>query len=117
TVASVVDRGFGPQSAAFLMVLLNARSFVIDVEGRDHPVGDDSGAKRSRRASGHPAIEDQLNLLGASRVQILPYPFFEKYPSANRLVEHLGQRKLDLQDGELIAVSRLLVRGGERMGQ
>ena len=29
-VAGVVDRGFGPQSAAFLVVLLDARSFVIE---------------------------------------------------------------------------------------
>jgi hypothetical protein len=31
-VAGVVDGGFGPQSTAFLVVLLDARSFVVNVE-------------------------------------------------------------------------------------
>lgn len=31
-VAGVVDGGFGPQSAAFFVVLLDARSFVVNVK-------------------------------------------------------------------------------------
>jgi hypothetical protein len=31
-VAGVVDGGFGPQSAAFFVVLLDARSFVVNME-------------------------------------------------------------------------------------
>ena len=40
-VAGVVYRGLGPQRPAFLVILLDFGVFVVDVQGRDHTVGDD----------------------------------------------------------------------------
>ena len=51
-VACVVDGGFGAQRAAFLVVLLDARVLVVDVQRRDHPVGDHARAEAARRAFG-----------------------------------------------------------------
>jgi len=74
-IACVIDGGFDPQSAAFFVILLDARPLVVDVQRRNHSVGDDPGAERSRRASGDPTVEDQLNLLGASDVQVFTNHF------------------------------------------
>ena len=39
-IAGVVDIGPGAQGSAFLVILLDAGSFVIHMEGGSHPVGD-----------------------------------------------------------------------------
>jgi len=114
-ISCVVDGGLGAQGAAFFVVLLDARSFVVDMQGRNHSVGDHVRAKRSRFTSGDPTVEDQLHLFGASHVQIFTNYFFEEDSSADRSVEHLGEGEFDLQDGELIAVSGLSVPAGEGM--
>src|SRR3954471_24051356 len=80
-VACVVDGGFSPQSTAFFVVLLDACSFVVDVQRRNDSVGDHPRAKRPRRASSDPAFKDQLNLFGTPDVEILPYgPINETAP-------------------------------------
>lgn len=43
--------------------------------------------------------------------------FFEKAAAGERAVEHLGQRKLGLQDRELVAITGGTVCGGEGMWQ
>src|SRR5437879_2804085 len=40
-VAGVVDGGLGAERLAFFVILLNARAFVVNVQRRDHAVGDD----------------------------------------------------------------------------
>ena len=47
-VAGVVDRGLGAQRPPFLVVLLDLGVLVVDVQGRDDPVGDDPGAEPAR---------------------------------------------------------------------
>ena len=47
-VACVVDGGFGAQGAAFFVVLLDARLLVVDMQRRNHSIGDHPRAKRSR---------------------------------------------------------------------
>ena len=42
-VVRVVDDRLGAQGAPFLVVLLDARVLVVDVQRRDDPVGDDAG--------------------------------------------------------------------------
>ena len=64
-IVRVIDGRFGSQSAAFLVVLLDARPFVVHVERRDYPIGDHPGAKQARCAPGDPAVEDELHLFGA----------------------------------------------------
>ncbi len=47
-VGSVVDRGLGPQRAAFLVILLDAGALVVDVQRRRDPPGEDTGAEAAR---------------------------------------------------------------------
>ena len=51
-VAGVVDGGLGAQGAAFLVVLLDPRVLVVDVQRRGDALGQDAGAEASRRAAG-----------------------------------------------------------------
>src|SRR5215813_2528723 len=61
-VVSVVDGRLGTQGAAFLVILLDPRMLVIDVQRRSYVQGDDPGAELARRPAGDFAIEDQLHL-------------------------------------------------------
>ena len=47
-VAGVVDRGLRSERLPFLVVLLDLRVLVIDVQGRDHALGEDPGAEPAR---------------------------------------------------------------------
>src|SRR5260370_28037630 len=58
-VVGVVDRGLGPKGLALLVVLLDAASLVVDVQGRSDSLGDHPRPEASRRpgipsASGDP---------------------------------------------------------------
>ena len=64
-VVGVVDDGLGAQCAPFLVVLLDARAFVVHVQRRSHSVGNDAGAIPRGRAFGHAAMEDQLHVVRA----------------------------------------------------
>ena len=55
-VIGVVDGGLGAQGPIFLVVLLDARVLVIDVQGRGHVPRDDAGAKPRPRGAG--AVSD-----------------------------------------------------------
>ena len=101
-VAGVVDGGFRAQGAAFFVILLNARSLVVDMEGRNHSVGDNPRAKWSGRAFRNPALKDELDLFGAANVEVLPDYFLAENPSAYRAVEPTVEPlggKFHLQDG------------------
>ena len=65
----------------------------------------------------HPAIKDQLHLARSADVEILPDDFLEEHPTRYRPVQHLRQREFRLQDGDLVTVSGLAIRGRERMRQ
>src|ERR1700737_1780688 len=67
-VVAVVDGRFGPQGPTFLVVLLDPRVLVIDVQGRGDVLGDDAGAELSRCPAGDGAIEDQPPLWGAPKL-------------------------------------------------
>jgi hypothetical protein len=68
-IARIVDRRLGAQSPAFLVVLLDTRSLVIDVQRRDHPVGDHAGTKATGRAPADATLEDQLRLTRPADIQ------------------------------------------------
>ena len=99
------------------MVLLDACALVVDVQGRNHAIGDDTGAKQPRRAFGDPTVEDQLHLFGSPYIEVFSNHFLEKDSPRYRSIQDLGQGELDLQDGEIVAVSRLTVSTGERVRQ
>src|SRR6201987_805008 len=116
-VVSVVDGRLGPQGPAFLVVLLDARVLVIDVQGwgdipRDHP-----GAKAGSRMARYPAIEDEFDLLRAAEIEVLADHLLEEEATVHRSVEDLGGGELRLQDRDIVAVTGLAVRSSEGLRQ
>ena len=80
-VIAVVDRGLGSERAAFLVVLLDPRALVVDVQrGRD-AVGQDAGAEAAGRAAVDPAAEDQLHLVGTAEIEVLADHLLEEQPA------------------------------------
>src|SRR5579875_672344 len=112
-----VDRGLGSQGSAFFVVLLDARSLIVDVQGRNHAIGNHPGSEQSGRTFGDPAVEDPLHLLGPADVQVFPNHFFEEDATGQWSVENLGEGKFDLENGELITIPGLTVARGERVRQ
>ena len=116
-VAGVIDDAFGAKRLSLLVVLLDAGLLVIDVQRRHHAVGDDTGAEPPRRAAAHLAVEHQAHLAGAADIEVLADHLLEEDAPRHRLVEHLGERELGLQDGEVVAIAGGAVAGRKRMRQ
>ena len=114
-IVGVIDGGFGAKGLTFFVVLLDLGLFVLHVERRDDPVRQDAGAEASRGAARDAPVEDQLHLIGAADVEILPDDLFEETAPRERAIEDLGQGELRLQDRELVPIARGPVRRGERM--
>src|SRR5215831_12429416 len=116
-VAGVVDGGFGSKRLSLLVVLLDAGLLVVDVQRRHHAVGNDTGAELPRRAAAHLAVEHQADLAGAADIEVLADHLLEEDAPRDRLIEHLGQRELGLQDRELVAIAGGAIAWGKRMRQ
>jgi len=116
-IVGVVDGGLGAQGAVFLVVLLDARVLVIDIQGRRHVLSNDAGAETSGGSRRNPAIEDEPDFFWSAEVEILTDDVLEEEAAVLGLVEDLGERELGLQDGNLVAVSGLAIRTGEGMRQ
>jgi hypothetical protein len=86
-LVSVVNGGLGAQGALLFVILL------------------DPGAQAARGAAGDAAVKDQLDLVGPAEIEVLADDLFEKQPAVNRAIEDLGQRKLGLQDRDIVAVA------------
>ena len=79
---------------------------VIDVQRGHDAVGDDAGAKPTRRAADHLAVEHETHLAGPADIEVLADHLLEEDAPGHRLIENLGERELGLQDGELRSDSR-----------
>jgi len=99
------------------VVLLDPRVFVKDVQGRGYVLCQDPGTKPPRRLAGDLAIEDQLDFLRATQIEVLADYLFEEQAAVHWSIQHLGQRELGLQDRDVVAVTGLAIDPGERMGQ
>src|SRR3974377_790480 len=78
-VVGVVDGGFSAQSALLLVILLDPGVFVVDVERGCDALGEDAGAHPPRGSAGDPAIEDQLDLLGTTEIEVLADDLLEEH--------------------------------------
>src|SRR3984893_390568 len=116
-VAGVVDRRFSSESLPLLVVLLDTRFLVVDVERRHHAVGDDAGTESAWCAPAYLAVEHQAHLAGPADIEVLTDHLFEKDAPSHRLIEHLGQRELGLQNGELVAIACGTIACWKRMRQ
>ena len=84
-VVGVVDDRLGAQRAALLVVLLDARVLVVDVQRRDDPVGDDAGAIPRGGAPVDAPVEGQLHVVGSTHVEVLAHYLLEETrPCAGR---------------------------------
>jgi len=77
-IVAVIDGGFGAQGAVFLVVLLDPGVFVLDVQGRCYVLGQDAGPNPSRCLAVDLAIEDQLDVLRATEIEVLADHLFEE---------------------------------------
>src|SRR3984893_16607776 len=116
-VIGVVDRSLGTQGPIFLVILLDARVLVVDIQGRSDVLGEDTGAKPPRGAAIDLAVEDQLDLLRPAEIEVLADHLLEEQSAVHRPVEHLRQGELGLQDRDVVAVAGLAIRPSERMRQ
>src|SRR5262249_60416017 len=57
-VTGIVDGRFSAQGAVYLEVLLDTRALVVDVQGGNDTLGDDSGAGTAPRASLRASAQD-----------------------------------------------------------
>src|SRR6185436_2463780 len=106
-VVSVVDGRLGSQGAAFLVVLLDPSVFIVDMQRWDDSLSDHSGLTTSRGPGEDSLVEDQLNVVRAAKVQVLADDLFKEDAAVHRLVKNLCQRKLRLQDREIVTISCL----------
>src|SRR5436190_6276435 len=116
-IAGVVDGRFSSKRLSLLVVLLDAGFFVIDVQRGHDAVGDDAGAEPTRCAPDDLTVEHQAHLTGPAEIEVLPDHLLEEDASRHRLIEHLGERKLGLQDGERIAIAGDAITRRKRMRQ
>ncbi len=108
-VVAVVDCGFRAQARtapARLMILLEVRVLVIDVQRRDDSLGNNArpASAVGRSLSLHPACKDQLHRFRSAQIDVLPDDLLKELPSMARAIPHLGQRKLRLQYREPVTV-------------
>ena len=68
-------------------------------------------------AAHQPPVEDQRDLVGSADVEVVADDLFEEDPPGHRLVQHLGQGELGLQDRDVVAVAGGPVGGAERVRQ
>ena len=94
----IVDRRLGPQGAALLMILLDPRTLVVDVQRRCYPLGDHAGAEPPRRLLADPPLEDQLHVIGPADVEVLADHLLEEHTAGVGSVEDLGQGELRLKN-------------------
>src|SRR5260370_1529868 len=106
-VVCVVDRSLGAEGASFFVVLPDPCGLVVHVERRIDALSDHPGAKPSGCRVGtlaqDPTVKDELDLVGATDVEVLPNDLLEEDAACHWLVEDLGQRELGLKDRHVIA--------------
>ena len=114
-VAGVVDGRLSSQGAAFLIVLLDPSVFIVDMQRWDDSLSDHSGLTAARSTGENSLVKDQLNLVWAAKIQVLADDLFKEDAAIHRLVKNLCQRKLRLQDREIVTIPCLTISRCEGM--
>ena len=109
-VARVVDGGLGAKRAAFLVVLLDAGVLVVDVQRRNHAVGQDAGAEAPGVRWFTRRSKISCTWSGRPRSRFSRMTSSKKSAAVLGPVQNLGQRELRLQDGDVVAVAGLAIR-------
>ena len=74
----------GWQRAPFLVVQLDARVLVIDVQRGDHAAGDHPGTEPAWGVAADPAVKNQLHLIRSPDIQVLANDFLQQDPATDR---------------------------------
>lgn len=80
------------------------------MERGDHTASDDPGPEAARRSPGDGPNEDQLGLIRAAEVEVLPDDLLEQDVIGERAVQNLRWVELQLKYGEVAAISGGAVR-------
>src|SRR6266566_4238423 len=113
-VEGIVGGELGAKAPALLVVLLHRRALVIDMKGGDDARGDDTGTETTWGGTDDPAAEDELNVVRTAEVEVLADHLLEEDPAGLGSIEDLGEGKLGLEDGELIAIACAATCGRRR---
>src|SRR5262249_9830665 len=116
-VHGVVNHGLGAQGASFLVILLDATPFVVDVQRWGNSLGHYPRSEPPRCALVDRTLENQLYVVGTANVQVFTDDFLKEDAAGERSVQDLGKGEFHLEDGDLVAIARGAVRGGKRMRQ
>ena len=83
-VAGVVNRRLGTEGSALLVILFDVGSFVVDVQRRGYPVGEDASSEPPGGRLSNSTVEDELDAIGATKVHILTYNLFKEFLTSLR---------------------------------
>ncbi len=101
-VIRVVEGSLGAQSAPPLEVLLDVTTLVLDVQAGQDAVGDDACREAAWACSQDLAINQELNTIRAAQIEIVANHLLKELPSTHRVIEHLGEADLHLEDRETV---------------
>lgn len=73
------------------MILLDTGAFVIDVQRRNHAIGNHPRAKWSGSALSDPTLEDQLNFFRTTDIEVFANHLFKENPAADGPVQNLSE--------------------------
>ncbi len=109
----VVHGQLRSQCAALLEVLLDAVRFEIHMERRDHALADNARAERTWCSLGHAKLEDQLQVIGPTQVEVLAKHLLEEDPTMHGSIHDLREGKLDLAHRSVVTVAGGLLASRE----
>jgi hypothetical protein len=113
-VVGVVDDGFDAQGTAVLEVLLDAGVLVEHVDGDALGVPVDGGLEHPAGLAAAVAPEDELDVLGAAKVEVVGHQRLEEGPGVAGGVQHDGAGGLHLPHGQVPPVPGVAVGGRKR---
>jgi len=119
-VVRIVDRQLAPQAVPFFEVLLQMRMFVLDVETRLDPVGDDArpiAKGRGRRPAREATGKEQAHPIGPAQVEVVTNDRFEEVATLRGTVKDLRETDFELTQGDTVFVAGGPVLGAQRPRQ
>src|ERR1035437_3825901 len=100
-VGGTVDYRLDAKGPALLQILLDAGVLVERVDGYLGPAGDHLGGEFARRVLSDLAVEDELDLVGSTDIEIVGHGGFEDGTGTARGIEYDGVGHLDLAHRKL----------------
>ncbi len=100
-----------------LVILLDARMPVVDVQGGRHAFGDNARSKAAGRSFRDATFNQKSHLFGSTGCSLFRGLPFQIINVREGPIQTLREGKLSLQDGNLVVVTGRAFGGGERLRQ